>query len=119
MFEVIAYADQAAATATDAAASMGAAGLIAQFLPFIIVIVLLYFMMIRPQKKREKEAKAMLAAMKVGDKVVTIGGICGKIVKLKDEYVVLETGSTGNPNEKSYVKMERNAIRDVEKKIEA
>ena len=61
----------------------------------------------------------MLAAMKVGDKVVTIGGICGKVVKLKDEYVILETGSTGNPNEKSYIKMERNAIRDVEKKLEA
>lgn len=115
MFETIAYA----AAAADPNAVPPSMNLITTIIPFAIVFVFMYFMMIRPQKKREKEMKAMLAALKVGDKVVTIGGICGKVIKLKDEYVVLETGSTGNPNEKSYVKMERSAIRDVEKKIEA
>lgn len=116
MFGITAFAEPAA---NAAAGQMTTMDMVIQFVPFIVVIVLLYFMMIRPQRKREKEAKAMLSAMKVGDKVVTIGGICGKITKLKDDYVIIETGSTGNPNEKSYIKMERNAIRDVEKKAEA
>ena len=68
-------------------------------------------MMIRPQRKKEKETKAMINAMKVGDKVVTIGGICGKVAKIKDEYVFIETGNIGTPDQKSVVKMERDAIR--------
>jgi len=80
----------------------------------VLIIVLLYFMMIRPQRKKEKETKAMINAMKVGDKVVTIGGICGKVAKIKDEYVFIETGNIGTPDQKSVVKMERDAIRTVE-----
>ena len=80
----------------------------------LVIIVLLYFMMIRPQRKKEKETKAMINAMKVGDKVVTIGGICGKVAKIKDEYVFIETGNIGTPDQKSVVKMERDAIRTVE-----
>ncbi|MCH5210943.1 MAG: preprotein translocase subunit YajC [Oscillospiraceae bacterium] len=83
-------------------------------LPFALVIVLLYFMMIRPQRKREKETKEMINAMKVGDKVVTIGGICGKVVKIKDEFVFIETGNIGTQDEKSVLKMERDAVRSVE-----
>ena len=53
---------------------------------------------------------------KVGDKVVTIGGICGKITKIKDNYVFVETGNVGTQDEKSVIKMERDAIKTVEKK---
>ena len=63
--------------------------------------------------KNEDHAKQMLASLQVGDKVVTIGGICGKITKLKDEHVYLETGSVGNPNERSIIKMERAAIKTL------
>ena len=87
---------------------------IVSILPLVHIIVLLYFMMIRPQRKKEKETKAMINAMKVGDKVVTIGGICGKVAKIKDEYVFIETGNIGTPDQKSVVKMERDAIRTVE-----
>ncbi len=87
---------------------------IVTILPLVLVIVLLYFMMIRPQRKREKETKAMINAMKVGDKVVTIGGICGKVSKLKDEFVWIETGNIGTQDEKSVIKMERDAVRSVE-----
>ncbi len=80
----------------------------------VIIIVLLYFMMIRPQRKREKETKAMINAMKVGDKVVTIGGICGKVAKIKDEFVFIETGNIGTQDEKSIIKMERDAVKAVE-----
>lgn len=88
--------------------------IIVSILPLVLIIVLLYFMMIRPQRKKEKETKAMINAMKVGDKVVTIGGICGKVAKIKDEYVFIETGNIGTPDQKSVVKMERDAIRTVE-----
>ena len=87
---------------------------IVSILPLVLIIVLLYFMMIRPQRKKEKETKAMINAMKVGDKVVTIGGICGKVAKIKDEYVFIETGNIGTPDQKSVIKMERDAIRTVE-----
>ena len=87
---------------------------IVSILSLVLIIVLLYFMMIRPQRKKEKETKAMINAMKVGDKVVTIGGICGKVAKIKDEYVFIETGNIGTPDQKSVVKMERDAIRTVE-----
>ena len=99
---------------TDPDATGGFGGVIGSFIPLILMVVVFYFILIRPQKKQEKKQKAMLAALQVGDKVVTIGGICGKISKLKDEYVFIETGSVGNPNEKSIIKFERSAIRTVE-----
>ena len=89
---------------------------IVTFLPMILIIVLLYFMMIRPQRKREKEAKEMINALKVGDKIVTIGGICGKVIKIKDEFVVIETGNIGSTGEKSYIKMERDSVKTVDAK---
>lgn len=63
---------------------------IVSILPLVLIIVLLYFMMIRPQRKKEKETKAMINAMKVGDKVVTIGGICGKVAKIKTNMFLLK-----------------------------
>jgi preprotein translocase subunit YajC len=55
--------------------------------------VFMYFMMIRPQMKRQKETKAMLEALKVGDEVVSAGGIVGKIVKISEAYATLEIAS--------------------------
>ncbi len=60
------------------------------FLPIILMFVLLYFLMIRPQMKRQKEHKAMVEALGKGDEVVTAGGIVGKINKMGDVYVHLE-----------------------------
>ncbi len=60
------------------------------FLPIILMFVLLYFLMIRPQMKRAKEQKAMVEALQKGDEVVTAGGIVGKITKLTDQYVTVE-----------------------------
>ena len=102
------YADGTATAAAGATASP-----IAAFIPFIAMILIFYFMLIRPQKKQEKQMKKMLASLQVGDKVVTVGGICGKITKLKDEHVYVETGFVGNPNERSVIKFERAAIKSV------
>lgn len=57
---------------------------------FALIILIFYFLIIRPQKKRDKEAKAMIEAMKKGDKVVTIGGIHGTIVMVKDKTVIVK-----------------------------
>ena len=80
----------------------------------VAMIVVFYFVLVRPQKKQEKKLREMLAALKVGDKVITAGGIAGKIVKIKDEFVWLETGFVGNPDKLSTLKMEKAAIKTVE-----
>ena len=59
------------------------------FLPFILIIVVFYFFMIRPQMKKQKEVAAFRNSLQKGDKVVTTGGIYGKILELKDNYVLL------------------------------
>ena len=63
------------------------------FLPIILMFVILYFLMIRPQMKRAKEQKAMVAALQKGDEVITAGGVVGRIVKLNEQYVTLEVAS--------------------------
>ena len=60
------------------------------FLPIILMFVLLYFLMIRPQMKRAKETKTMIEALQKGDEVVTAGGIVGRISKMGDQYLSLE-----------------------------
>jgi preprotein translocase subunit YajC len=61
-----------------------------QFLPFIVIFVLFYFMLIRPQMKRAKEQKKMIDALQKGDEVVTSGGMLGKVTKVSEQYVSLE-----------------------------
>ena len=68
-------------------------GSIGMFFPIIIMFVLMYFLMIRPENKRKKEAEQMRSDMKVGDEITTIGGICGKVVQVKDDKFVIETGA--------------------------
>lgn len=59
----------------------------------VVLFAVMYFLMIRPQKKRDKEIKEMRNGLSVGDEIVTIGGICGKIVKTKDETIVIQVGA--------------------------
>ena len=67
--------------------------LLGTFGPIILMFVVFYFLLIRPQKKREKEVQEMRQAIEVGDEVVTIGGITGTVVDVKDNKFVLETGA--------------------------
>jgi preprotein translocase subunit YajC len=60
------------------------------FLPIILMFVVLYFLMIRPQMKRQKEAKQMMDALTKGDEVVTAGGVLGKITKVAEGYITIE-----------------------------
>nr|WP_267498880.1 preprotein translocase subunit YajC [Massilia sp. IC2-278] len=65
-------------------------GNLTTFAPLLIMFVVMYFLMIRPQQKRQKEAKAMMDALAKGDEVVTAGGILGRVTKVSDTYVTLE-----------------------------
>lgn len=84
MFISNAYAQ----TAPDAAA--GGAGGLMSFLPLVLMFVVLYFIMIRPQMKRQKEHKAMLDALAKGDEVVVGGGVLGRVAKLGETVVHIE-----------------------------
>lgn len=84
-------------------------GQITQFLPFIVLIAVFYFLIIRPQQVRDKKVKRMLAAIKVGDRITTIGGVFGKIINLSDDIVTIEVGS-----DKVKLVVARWAVRSVE-----
>ena len=63
---------------------------LSQFLPLIAMFAILYFLMIRPQMKKAKEHKALLAGLAKGDEVVTGGGLLGKVTKVADSYITVE-----------------------------
>ena len=62
-------------------------------LPLALMLVLMYFMLIRPENKRKKEAAAMRSSLAVGDEITTIGGIIGTICAVKENTIVIETGA--------------------------
>jgi len=74
-------------------ASAGAAGGLMQFLPLILIFVVFYFLLIRPQQKRAKEHKSMLEALQKGDEVVTAGGLLGKVKKVGENFVEVEVAA--------------------------
>ena len=67
--------------------------LLSMLLPLIIMFAIFWFILIRPENKRKKEAEAMRNAVKVGDDIITIGGICGTVVSVKEERLVIETSA--------------------------
>lgn len=92
-----AVAEDAAAAATAAAEGEAAQGsmvaaLATTFLPLILIFVVFWFMLIRPQRKKDKQVKEMLNNLKAGDRICTIGGIYGTITGLKDDTVTLSVG---------------------------
>lgn len=99
----------------DAATTDAAGGsIISLIFPFIILFGLMYLMIFLPQKRRDKKTKAMLAALQVGENIVTIGGIRGKVINIRDDEVTIETGV-----EKTKITLNRGAIGEVKKPIEA
>ena len=81
-------------TATGAAAGEGSImESVLSFAPILVVIVVFYFMLIRPQQKKDKEDRAMRENLEIGDEIVTMGGIIGLVVSIKQDTVVIETGS--------------------------
>ncbi len=90
-----------AATAAEGEAAMspaaGLAGMIPTLLFLVVMIVVFYFMLIRPQKKKDKAVKDMLANLKVGDRICTIGGIYGTVTGLREDSVTLAVGAQKMP----------------------
>jgi len=121
LFQLIALANEAAPAAGDAAADANLEAMPfdpTTILMLVALVAVMYFMLIRPQKKKEKAKKLMLSQLEKGDTITTIGGIMGKITKLRDDEVYIETGMVGNPNERSTMRVTKWAISDVTKKAD-
>ena len=94
MFISNAFAQTAPAAAAGGTDSIfGALGSFGQLLPLVLMFVMLYFIMIRPQMKRQKEHKAMLDALAKGDEVVVAGGLIGRVAKLGESMVNVEVAN--------------------------
>ncbi len=102
----------ASAHAQEAAAGAPAGSPLASFLPLILIFVVFYFLLIRPQQKKFKQHQALVAAVKKNDKIITTGGVHAKVTKAAegDSFVTVEFASGVE------VKLERNAIASVEEK---
>ena len=74
----------------------GIMGIISSMWPIGLMIVVFYFLLIRPQNKRDKQAKQMRESLEVGDEVITSGGIIGRVVSIRDDSLVIESGSDNN-----------------------
>ena len=92
------------------AATAGGSSMVTLIVYIVAMLAIFYFLLIRPQKKKEKEARRMMEALRVGDKIVTIGGIYGKITQLKEDTLIMETGALGK---ESSMKISRSAVREV------
>ena len=101
--------DATAATAATATASMGAGDILSMIIPLVLMFAVFYFLLIRPQRKKDKKVKDMLANLKPGDRVVTIGGIYGTIKGLREDSVILSVG-----HQNTEMIFARWAIRNVE-----
>lgn len=100
-------ADAAAGAAAEAPS--GIAALVSTMVPMLLILAVFYFMMIRPQRKKDKQIKEMLNNLKVGDRICTIGGIYGTVSGLRDDTVYLKVGEQDTP-----MVIARWAVRNVE-----
>ena len=88
----------------------GTESMVSLFFTLALMVVLLYFMIYRPQKKQDKKDAAMRNSLEIGDQVTTIGGVIGRVVAIKDDTFVLETGS-----DRVKIRFTKTAIGSVEK----
>ena len=88
-------------------------GSIIYIVVLVLMLVALYFFTIRPQKKQEKQVQEMRNALQVGDEITTIGGIIGKVVSIKEETVMIETGRDGTK-----IRILRSAVKNIDVKAE-
>lgn len=89
------------------AASAAPSSDLLSFAPMVIIFILFYFMLIRPQMKQAKEQKAMIAALKVGDEIATTGGLLGKITKVGDNFMRIEIA------DKTEISVQRHAVQTL------
>lgn len=97
--------------AQTADAAGGTAGLMMQIVPIILIFVVFWFFLIRPQQKRQKEHQKMVEALGKGDEIVTIGGLAGRIVNVEEQYVVIEISKVDGKS--VTITMQRGAVQTV------
>lgn len=90
---------------SDANAAVGGASIWGSVIMIVIFIALMYFMLIRPQKKQQKKEKEMRENLQIGDEIVTIGGIFGRVVSLKEDSLVIESSG-----DRSKIQIQRSAV---------
>jgi preprotein translocase subunit YajC len=83
------------AYAQAATGAAGGQGIIA-FLPFVVILVVFYFLLVRPQNKRAKEQREMLSKIAAGDEVATTGGVLGKVIEVGEQFLTLEIAAGVN-----------------------
>lgn len=81
---------------TTQAAGQTKTGSTSYIVLMVVLVAVMYFMMIRPQKKRQKEEQEMRSSLEIGDEIITIGGIVGKVVTIREEDIIIETGADRN-----------------------
>jgi preprotein translocase subunit YajC len=110
MFVTPAYAQAAAGD------PMGASGFLIQIMPFILIFVIMYFLLIRPQQRRAAEHREMIKNLRRGDTVVMSGGLIGKITKVVDDHeLMLDVGESGA---KMQVRVSRGSVQELRAKGE-
>ncbi len=105
MYSLIMAMGTAATTSSTTGSTQGS--MFTTLITFGVIILIFYFLIIRPQKKRDKEAKDMLASMKKGDKIVTIGGIRGTVAVVKESTVVVKV------DDNARIEFSKNAISQI------
>lgn len=85
-----------AASSADAAETSTTTSMLSLIIPIVAMVLVFYFLIIRPEKKRNKEMQDMLSNIQVADEVITNGGIIGRVVSVKEDTVLIETGSDRN-----------------------
>ena len=103
------FGNSALAETATATASSGTGDMLSMIIMIVVMVAVFYFLLIRPQRKKDKAVKDMLSALKTGDRICTIGGIYGTISALKEDTVTLKVGSQEN-----VVVFARWAVRSVE-----
>jgi preprotein translocase subunit YajC len=98
----------------DETAGIGAIGGVGFVIYIVFIIGIMYLLIFLPQKRRDKKAKEMVNSLKVGDKIVTIGGVSGKIINIKDDEVTIETSV-----EKTKLILKNWSVKEVDKPLEA
>jgi preprotein translocase subunit YajC len=112
MYSLILALGMGATTTSDGASTGTGGSMVTTLITFGVIILIFYFLIIRPQRKRDKEAKDMLAAIKKGDKIVTIGGIRGTVAVVKESTVIVKV------DDNTRIEFSKNAISSVLNKKE-
>lgn len=100
-------------TLEAAAEQQQGGGMMFSLISIVLMIAIFYFIGIRPQKKQEKETKAMRDSLRVGNEITTIGGIIGKIVNIREDVLIIETGA-----DRTKMKIARWAVQKVNEEVQ-